>query len=139
VVGYADNNGKQFAFLWDPTLGLMDLNDLLIPSQPDWVLYTANGINGNMRIIGQGTYQGESHAFLLNRVGTSATEAVNFLLLLQNLTEGRTLTPAVARPGGGRLFFPKLARLAPCTSLAVSSRKSMCPRQLPSGPKGIII
>jgi probable HAF family extracellular repeat protein len=84
VVGYAYMNGKYFAFLWDPALGLMNLNDLLIPSQPDWNLTKAMGINGKKQIVGQGTYKGVNHSFLLNQVGASATEMVNFLLLMQN-------------------------------------------------------
>lgn len=87
VVGTAKkfvSTDTWFAFLWNPALGLMNLNDLLIPSQPDWNLTEASGINGNMQIIGTGEYQGINHGFLLDRVGTSATEAVNFLLLLQN-------------------------------------------------------
>jgi probable HAF family extracellular repeat protein len=80
VVGTA-TKGKQFAFLWDPALGLMNLNDLVIPPQPGWVLITAYGINANMQIIGTGTYQGISHSFLLDRVGTCVAECIAPLLL----------------------------------------------------------
>ena len=83
VVGWAKKSGgsPQFAFLWDPALGLLNLNELLIPPQPGWNLTEAVGINGNMQIIGTGTYQGETHGFLLNRVGSCASESVNLLLL----------------------------------------------------------
>jgi probable HAF family extracellular repeat protein len=83
VVGWANSlyGGNQFGFLWDPALGLMDLNELVIPSQPDWVLSTAYGINSNMQIIGYGKYQGADHGFLLDRVGTCASETVSLLLL----------------------------------------------------------
>jgi len=80
VVGIADRS-SLFAFLWEPDLGLMDLNELLITPQPDWVLTTAYDINRNMQIIGKGKYQGVDHGFLLDRVGTCANEAVNVLLL----------------------------------------------------------
>ena len=74
------NAATRFAFLWDPNLGLLNLNELLIPPQPGWNLAEAIGINGNMQIIGTGTYQGVDHAFLLDRVGTRVTEMVNLLL-----------------------------------------------------------
>jgi uncharacterized membrane protein len=82
VVGsaYSAYGGKQFAFLWDPDLSLMNLNDLVIPPQPDWNLTVATGINRGMQIIGTGTYQGVPHAFLLNRMGNTIAE-VNLLLL----------------------------------------------------------
>jgi len=80
VVGNAKEY-DQFAFLWDPNFGLMNLNGLIIPPQPDWVLVNARGINANMQIIGMGTYQGVTHAFLLDRVGTTVAEIVGLLLL----------------------------------------------------------
>lgn len=52
------------AFVWSEKEGIQNLNDL-IPRHSGWQLSTANGINVLGQITGQGTINGEQHAFLL--------------------------------------------------------------------------
>ena len=52
------------AFVWSSKGGMKDLN-LLIPANSGWDLQSANGIGNNGRIVGNGTINGEFHAFLL--------------------------------------------------------------------------
>ena len=54
------------AFIYD-NCGTKDLNDL-ISSDSGWVLNTAQSINDRGEIVGGGTIQGESHAFLLKPI-----------------------------------------------------------------------
>lgn len=64
IVGFMFNADftQQHAFLWkDGTM--VDLNDL-IPKDSPWVLQSAAGINDSGQIAGQGTINGEVHAFL---------------------------------------------------------------------------
>ena len=63
VVGQSD--GK--AFLWQGGK-MQDLN-ALIPAGTGWVLTGANAINNKGRIVGRGTFHGQSHAFLLTPAG----------------------------------------------------------------------
>lgn len=81
VVGFFSDGFEQWAFLWDAEYGMMNLNRLLISPEPDWQLTHAADINMDMQIIGVGQYKGVQHGFLLQRVGTSVTEAVIPLLL----------------------------------------------------------
>jgi probable HAF family extracellular repeat protein len=55
------------AFIWDREHGMQDLNTL-IPSNSGWTLSTANDINVRGQITGQGTINGQQHAFLLTPV-----------------------------------------------------------------------
>jgi probable HAF family extracellular repeat protein len=52
------------AFLWTPYAGMLDLNKL-IPSGSGWALSSATGINISGQIVGNGTINGQQHAFLL--------------------------------------------------------------------------
>ncbi|MFA6217706.1 MAG: PEP-CTERM sorting domain-containing protein [Candidatus Omnitrophota bacterium] len=61
VVGGA--NGK--AFLWDSSNGARDLIGLIDPAS-GWTLQLANAINEKGQIVGSGTFNGVSSAFLLN-------------------------------------------------------------------------
>jgi hypothetical protein len=54
----------DFAFLWQPDTGLVNLNSLL-PPDSGWVLNSASGINNLGQIIGTGTYLGQPRPFLL--------------------------------------------------------------------------
>jgi probable HAF family extracellular repeat protein len=67
VVGYAvDPEGggdSSAAFVYRN--GTMSNLNLMIPSGSGWVLYAATGINGSGQIVGLGSYNGESRAFLL--------------------------------------------------------------------------
>jgi probable HAF family extracellular repeat protein len=68
VVGnsYTAGNATIHAFLYDPAAAvpMKDLNDL-IPPGSGWVLTSANGINDNGLIVGTGTINGHTHAFIL--------------------------------------------------------------------------
>jgi probable HAF family extracellular repeat protein len=52
------------AFLWTPAGGMQDLN-ALIDSNSGWQLTSANAINHLGQITGEGTINGQTHAFLL--------------------------------------------------------------------------
>ncbi len=65
IVGGSDiPSGQEHAFLWEDGL-MRDLNDL-IPENSGWVLVEARGINNAGDIVGFGTINGQTHAFLLN-------------------------------------------------------------------------
>jgi probable HAF family extracellular repeat protein len=66
VVGYSwlAAGDTTHAFLWSNG-ALLDLNNL-IPTGSGWVLTEAYGINASDQIVGTGTYNGQSQAFLLN-------------------------------------------------------------------------
>jgi probable HAF family extracellular repeat protein len=69
VVGTAKNSsGKDRAFLWQNGT-MTDLNTLL-PANSGWELTAAFGINTSGAIVGTGTLNGESHAFLLQPAAT---------------------------------------------------------------------
>jgi probable HAF family extracellular repeat protein len=55
------------AFVWTPSGGMQNLNDL-IPPNSGWSLSLAMSINDRGQITGQGTINGEQHAFLLTPV-----------------------------------------------------------------------
>jgi len=73
VVGSANLPGdtQGDAFLWTQSGGMQDLN-ALIPPNSGWVLNNAAAINFAGQIVGNGTYLGEIHAFLLTPAGGSA-------------------------------------------------------------------
>jgi probable HAF family extracellular repeat protein len=68
VVGdsqYANSYGSgAHAFLWSKEKGMQDLNDL-VRSDSKWVLRTARAINERGQIVGSGTINRQTHAFLL--------------------------------------------------------------------------
>jgi probable HAF family extracellular repeat protein len=71
VVGTSfSNTGPQHAFLYNPGppggpyTGLYDLNSLLLNDE-NWDLYQALAINDGGQIVGSGSYNGSTHAFLL--------------------------------------------------------------------------
>ena len=64
VVGRAtDFSGKPAAFIWQDHK-MADRNTL-IPAESGWTLTEANGLNNQGQIVGQGKFNGKSHAFLL--------------------------------------------------------------------------
>src|SRR5262249_9738458 len=67
VVGYSQIPGGSAlrAFLYDTQM--RDLN-ALIPPGSGWVLTTANGINDAGQITGAGTFNGQTHAYVLTPV-----------------------------------------------------------------------
>ena len=70
VVGMLGNGGADSrAFLWDQSIGLLDLNALLAPDdQKQWTLTVAAGINDSGQIAGQGYVNGQLHGFVLTPV-----------------------------------------------------------------------
>jgi len=50
-------------WLWTPWTGILDLNQLI--KAPGWQVYYGAAINDKMQIVGQGTLNDSSHAFLL--------------------------------------------------------------------------
>lgn len=53
------------AFIWTRAGGMVDLNSLL-PAGSGWVLNSATGVNLNGKIVGSGTINGQTHAFVWN-------------------------------------------------------------------------
>jgi len=66
VVGVSDYSATNelHAFVWSPSTGMLDLNNL-IPANSGWVLQLANAINDKGQIVGYGTLNGQTEAFLL--------------------------------------------------------------------------
>jgi len=64
VVGSSGNSRTHHPFLWTAAKGMQDLNNL-IPAGSGWVLQAANGINDKGWIVGSGTLNGQTEAFLL--------------------------------------------------------------------------
>jgi probable HAF family extracellular repeat protein len=58
------SSGNYRAFVWSPSTGMLDLNNL-IPANSGWVLEFANAINDGSQIVGFGTLNGQIEAFLL--------------------------------------------------------------------------
>jgi probable HAF family extracellular repeat protein len=68
VVGYSCVSGTttpSHAFVWDVTSGMRDLNRLVSLPVAD-VLSVAYGINERGQIVGNGIFEGATHAFLLD-------------------------------------------------------------------------
>jgi probable HAF family extracellular repeat protein len=63
VVGASDYVSWH-AFVWSPSTGMLDLNNL-IPANSGWLLQSANAINDQGQIVGYGTLNGQTEAFLL--------------------------------------------------------------------------
>ncbi len=68
----ADSGSASRAFVWTPSDGMKDLNDL-IPAGSDWVLSSALAINNRGQIVGSGFHSGRRRAFLLTPVPLSIT------------------------------------------------------------------
>jgi probable HAF family extracellular repeat protein len=75
VVGYADsgNQTPEHALIYDGAASpaMQDLNSL-IPSDSGWTLRVATAINDRGQIVGFGTINGQTHAFLLNPIVNEA-------------------------------------------------------------------
>jgi probable HAF family extracellular repeat protein len=57
------------AFVWSAKAGMLDLNDLVMPTNSEWVLIDAYAVNSFGQIVGLGMFQDQTHAFLLTPVG----------------------------------------------------------------------
>jgi probable HAF family extracellular repeat protein len=85
--------GDGRAFLYESG-SMTDLNDLIAPS--GWVLTSARSINDSGQIVGNGTLNGVSHAYLLTPIPEPATLAliglagIAFVLLRTRRMLGRT-------------------------------------------------
>lgn len=66
VVGNSYGNLEGHAFIWQNGI-ITDLNDFL-PAGSEWVLESAQDINGKGQIIGYGYIDGESHGFLMTPI-----------------------------------------------------------------------
>jgi probable HAF family extracellular repeat protein len=95
VVGYGEMTagGVNHAWLWQNGI-MTDLNTL-IPSNSGWVLTSANGINDNQQIVGQGTINGQYHAFLWQIGGGAPTDL--------GVLSGGTQSGATAINSNGRV------------------------------------
>jgi probable HAF family extracellular repeat protein len=62
--GGASSNTSH-AFIWTKRRGMLDLNHLIVPRHSGWVLQSAQGITLFGQIAGWGTFNGNTHAFLL--------------------------------------------------------------------------
>ncbi len=67
IVGVAqDSANNQFAFVWDSsTRTIWNLNALVSNLPAGWILRSANSINDYGLIVGTGTYNGSTRAFVL--------------------------------------------------------------------------
>jgi probable HAF family extracellular repeat protein len=63
VIG-SSSNGNPHAFVWSPSTGMLDLNNL-IQANSGWALEFANAINDQGQIVGYGLHNGQGVGFLL--------------------------------------------------------------------------
>ncbi len=82
IVGWANNTSNdQTATIWENNQ-IFDLNNFLV-NGTGWQLTSANLINNNQQIVGTGTFNGQTHTFLLNAVSPqSVPEPTGVLGLL---------------------------------------------------------
>ncbi|MEA2175687.1 MAG: hypothetical protein QOD00_3279 [Blastocatellia bacterium] len=96
IVGSSNNAGQQpRAFIYDG--GQMSDLNALIPASSGWILTNAYDINNNGQIVGKGTINGQTHAYLL----TLSTAPESITPTSQSYTTtGGTGVVHVASPGG---------------------------------------
>jgi probable HAF family extracellular repeat protein len=68
VVGQSIAATGERAFLWSSSSGMLNLNDYLDASGSGWTLGSATAINDAGQIVGKGTHNGITHAYLLTPV-----------------------------------------------------------------------
>jgi probable HAF family extracellular repeat protein len=94
------------AFLYSGGV-MTDLNTLL-PAGSGWVLQSANAINDHGQIVGQGTHNGQTHAFLLTLTDTKQTTTTvtgpTTSTYGQQVTFTATVSAAGATPTGSVQF-----------------------------------
>ena len=61
-------SGAEHAFLWDPVIGMFDLNDLIAPGLGWSILWEGKAINDAGQITGNGFIDFQGHPFLLTPV-----------------------------------------------------------------------
>lgn len=91
VVGDSNTpgGGPTHAFLYSGGV-MIDLNSLL-PLSSGWVLQSATAINDSGQIVGMGTVNGQTHAFLLDLGETSVPELGSMALVGLGLAAGGLL------------------------------------------------
>lgn len=108
--------GTYGAWIWTQQTGVKDLNTL-IPPGSGWELNSANGINQKGEIIGTGSYNGHSHAYLLvdpNKPGMpplklNIDEKASIKILFGVTQDGGGLG---IKPGGGPVPIDPLRQLS---------------------------
>ncbi len=92
VVGTAqpDQSHQGVAFLWQNGV-MVDLNSLIAPSS-GWLLQAATDINDRGEIVGYGTINGQTHAFLLTLGGSSPFLRIDDVALTEGNDDTRTAT-----------------------------------------------
>ena len=75
-------DGDARAFLTDGSSGPVDLNTLLEASAAGWTLEDVTDINNAGQIIGYGTFEGSTRAFILNAVAAPVPEPEAWLSML---------------------------------------------------------
>jgi probable HAF family extracellular repeat protein len=90
TAAFSASSSSHIAFLWQGG-ATFDLNTLIAPDT-GWVLTSANSINDLGQIVGYGTYQGQTHAFILTSVipePSTLPLAITALLSLVRVTAAR--------------------------------------------------
>ncbi|HYW69578.1 MAG TPA: PxKF domain-containing protein [Pyrinomonadaceae bacterium] len=76
AVGNATTPSGNHAMVYNANTGMQDLNSL-IPADSGWTLNDAIAINNGGQIVGNGTHNGGSHAFLLTPINSSTTTSIS--------------------------------------------------------------
>ena len=92
--GRATSNASH-AFIWSANTGMRDLNDLIIPARSGWLLVDAHAINLWGQIVGIGTINGQTHAFLLTPKGHNQRRRDRSVI---SETEGQHVSPTSTMP-----------------------------------------
>jgi probable HAF family extracellular repeat protein len=83
--GQAVGSASGRAYAWTKELGTVDLNSFLAQGS-GWTLYSAEGINLNGDVVGYGSFNGRTHAFLLKGAVTAPIpEPETYAMLLAGL------------------------------------------------------
>lgn len=104
VVGFTSVGGQAKAIIVRQGV-VSDLNQLVQPTS--WVLNAAKAINSQGSIVGVGTYQGDSHAFLLKPIGPGQPIAPSITTspIGGDFALGATVTLSVSATGTAPLTY----------------------------------
>ena len=96
IVGSANTSSEiEHAFLWQLDV-MIDLNDGLPPSS-DWELVSARDINETEQIVGSGSIDGETHAFLLTPGGVAIPAVSHWRLAIMSILVMTTALLVIGR------------------------------------------